>query len=199
MLTRAYCNVVAGIVAAQDDPADSSAISGIFNSELATEAAQASSATLSYTVVAHFPYGGGSDHTHRSGQYWQRHCNGSLYIFRPKRPIHFCAVGRYWAQEHSDCHGRCEPDPGNRLRTEPAKQCCANRLGDNDLNGSVEHVFSLFDFGPNPPRINWAVGAQSTAPSQSFRFAVSIGGPGEEYNAGMALSNPNVGRQRSSP
>ena len=52
------------------------------------------------------------------------------------------------------------------------------------------NVFSLFDFGPNPPTINWAVGAQSTAPSKSFRFPVSIGGP-LNYNAGMALSNPN--------
>jgi hypothetical protein len=52
------------------------------------------------------------------------------------------------------------------------------------------NVFSLFDFGPNPPAITGAVGAQSTAPSKSFRFPVSVGGP-LNYDAGMAISNPN--------
>src|SRR5690348_16666076 len=46
------------IAAAQTSPAGPSPISEVFNSGLANETAQASSATLSYTV-AHFPYGQG--------------------------------------------------------------------------------------------------------------------------------------------
>jgi hypothetical protein len=70
-------------------------------------------------------------------------------------------------------------------RTSAAQVAWATMTSTAPLN-----VFSLFDFGPKPPTINWAVGAQSTAPSKSFRFPVSIGGP-VNYNAGMALSNPN--------
>ena len=52
------------------------------------------------------------------------------------------------------------------------------------------NVFSLFDFGPNPPTIEGAVGAQSTPPATSFRFPVSVGGP-LQYNFGVAIANPN--------
>jgi hypothetical protein len=52
------------------------------------------------------------------------------------------------------------------------------------------NVFSLFDFGPNPPTIAGAVGAQSTAPAKTFRFPVSVGGP-LQYNFGVAIANPN--------
>jgi hypothetical protein len=51
------------------------------------------------------------------------------------------------------------------------------------------NVFSLFDFGLSSTSITGAVGAQSTVAATSFRFPVSVGGPGK-FTAGMAIANP---------
>ena len=52
------------------------------------------------------------------------------------------------------------------------------------------NVFSLFDYGPHPPAISGAVGAQSTPSSKSFQFPVTVNGV-QGFNAGMAIANPN--------
>jgi hypothetical protein len=178
----------AGIVAAQNDPADSSAISGIFNSELATEAAQASSATLSYTV-AHFPYGGGLTTRIALAN------TGSATA-----TVHFTFFDQSGLSTSVPLEGiglkstetvTVGANQTQVIGSELSQRSSAAQIAWATMTSTAPlNVFSLFDFGPNPPTINWAVGAQSTAPSKSFRFPVSIGGP-VNYNAGMALSNPN--------
>lgn len=174
------------IAAAQTTP---SSISEVFSSGLANETAQASSPTLSYTV-AHFPFGGG----------WSTRValanNGSA-----------SATVRF---SFFDQNGLSTSVPleGIGLKNFETVTVGANQtqvVGAelSQRNGSAlqvawatvsstapMNVFSLFDYGPNPPAITGAVGAQSTAPSRSFRFPVSVGGP-LNYDAGMALSNPN--------
>jgi hypothetical protein len=57
------------------------------------------------------------------------------------------------------------------------------------------NVFSLFDYGPNPPAISGAVGAQSTVAAKSFRLPIleRNAGPGNpaDYEVGLAIANPN--------
>ena len=57
------------------------------------------------------------------------------------------------------------------------------------------NVFSLFDFGPNPPNISGAVGAQSTVAQKTFRLPIlerneGAGNP-NNYEVGLAVANPN--------
>jgi hypothetical protein len=180
----------AAIGAAQTAPPDPSSISEIFNSELAGQTALASSATLSYTV-AHFPYGGGlttrialtnSGSTSATVKFtFFDHTGLSTSVplegLGPKS-TETVTVGANQTQV---------------IGSELSQRTAAGQVAWATMTSSAPlNVFSLFDFGPpsTPQTITWAVGAQSTAPSKSFRFPVSIGGP-VNYDAGMALSNPN--------
>jgi len=178
----------AAIAGAQTTPAGPSSISEIFNSELAGQTALASSATLSYSV-SHFPYGGGlttrialtnsgsTSATVKFTFFDQTGLGTSVPLegLGPKS-TETVTVGANQTQV---------------IGSELSQRTAAGQVAWATMTSSAPlNVFSLFDFGPNPPAITWAVGAQSTAPSKSFRFPVSIGGP-TNYNAGMALSNPN--------
>ena len=176
------------IAAAQTTPDEPSSINGIFNSDLATETAHASSATLSYTI-AHFPYGGGLTTRIALANNGKSNATVNLTFFDSSGlPTSVPLEGIGIKGTESLTVGANQTQVvGSELsqRNNGAQVAWATMTSSAPLN-----VFSLFDFGPNPPTINWAVGAQSTAPSKSFRFPVSIGGP-VNYNAGMALSNPN--------
>src|SRR5579864_7007061 len=177
------------IAAAQTAPDGPSPISEVFNSGLANETAQASSATLSYTV-AHFPYGGGwstrvalannssASATVRFTFFDQNGLSTSVPLEGiGLKSTETVTVGA----NHTQVVG-AELSQRNGSALQVAWATVSSTVPVN--------VFSLFDYGPNPPAITGAVGAQSTAPSKSFRFPVSVGGP-LNYNAGMALSNPN--------
>ena len=174
------------IVSAQTAPAS---ISEIFNSELAGQTALASTATLSYTI-AHFPYGGG----------WSTRV-ALANNTSTSATVKFTFFDKTGLSTSVPLEG-IGPKSTETI-TVGANQTKVVGAELSQRNGSALqgawatltstaplNVFSLFDYGPNPPTITGAVGAPSTAPSKSFRFPVSVGGP-LSYNAGMALSNPN--------
>ena len=176
----------AAIAAAQTAP--DSSVSDIFNSELAGQTALASSASLSYTI-AHFPYGGGLTTRIALANNGKTSATVKFTFFDQSglsTSVPLEGIGLK-STETVTVGANQTKVVGSELsqRTSTGQVAWATMTSTAPLN-----VFSLFDFGPNPPTINWAVGAQSTAPSKSFRFPVSIGGP-VNYNAGMALSNPN--------
>ena len=180
------------IVAAQTAPAGPSSISEVFNSGLATQTAQASSATLSYTI-AHFPFGQG----------WSTRistANGGT----ADATVNVKFFNTAGAPTSVPLEGEQGLQTGQQFVVHPnGVQVFGAELSQRN-NASLQvawatvtstapvNVFSLFDYGPNPPAIIGAVGAQSTAPSKTFRFPVSVGGT-LKYNAGMAISSPNAG------
>ncbi len=174
------------IAAAQTTP---SPISEVFNSGLANETAQASSATLSYTV-AHFPYGQGWSTRVTLANGGAGDATVNVKFFNEAGAptlVPLDGLGNQGSQQFvvhkNDVHVfGADLSQRNNGKLQVAWATVSSTAPVN--------VFSLFDFGPNPPSITGAVGAQSTAPSKSFRFPVSIGGP-LNYNAGMAISNPN--------
>jgi len=176
-----------GVAAAQDDPA---AISPIFNTEFASQAAQASSATLSYTI-AHFPYGGGYSTRVLLSNSGSSTANVNVKFFNQAGASTLVPLEGQGMQ-------------GSQAMTIAKNETMAIGADTSQRNGLPQtdtawatvsstaplNVFSLFDYGPKPPAITGSVGAQSTAPSKTFRFPVSVGGS-VAYNAGMALANPN--------
>jgi hypothetical protein len=173
---------------AQSNPAGSSSISGIFNSKLATETAEASSSTLSYTV-AHFPYGGGLTTRLELANTGSATATVNITFFDQSgsgTSVPLEGIGLKSTETVT-----VGPNQTQVLGSELSQRNNAAQIAWATMTSTAPlNVFSLFDFGPNAPTINWAVGTQSIAPSTSFRFPVSIGGP-VNYNAGMALSNPN--------
>jgi hypothetical protein len=179
--------VMSAAIAAAKTAPDSS-VSDIFDNPLATETALASSATLSYTI-AHFPYGGGLTTRIALANNGAATATAKLTFFdQSGLSTSVPLEGSGLKSTQTVTVGANQTKVvGSELsqRTSTGQVAWATMTSTAPLN-----VFSLFDFGPTPPKINWAVGAQSTAPSKSFRFPVSIGGP-VTYDAGMALSNPN--------
>ena len=176
------------IASAQTAPAGPSSISDIFNSELAGQTAQASSASLSYTI-AHFPYGGGL--TTRIALANNGTANATVKFTFFDHTGLSTSVPLEGIGPKSTETITVGANQTQVIGSELSQRSSAGQVAWATMTSTAPlNVFSLFDFGPNPPTINWAVGAQSVAPSKSFRFPVSIGGP-VNYDAGMALSNPN--------
>ena len=177
------------IAAAQTAPAGPSSISEVFSSGLANEAAQASSATLSYNV-AHFPYGQGWSTRVTFANNGTADATVNVKFFNTAGAptlVPLDGLGNQGTQQFVI----------HRNETHVMGADLSQRNNGNlqvawatTTSSAPVVVFSLFDYGPNPPTITGAVGAGSTAPSKSFRFPVSVGGP-LNYNAGMAVSNPN--------
>lgn len=162
-------------------------ISDIFNSGLATETALASSATLSYTI-AHFPYGGGLTTRLSLANTGGGTATANITFFdQSGQPTSVPLEGIGLKSTESVTVG---PNQTQVVGSELSQRTSAGQVAWATMTSTAPlNVFSLFDYGPNPPTINWAVGTQSTPAAKSFRFPVSIGGP-VNYNAGMALSNP---------
>jgi len=165
-----------------------SSINEIFNGEFAAQTALASSATLSYTI-AHFPYGGGLTTRVALAN------NGSTPATVDITFFDHTGVATSVPLEGIGLKGTetmtVGPNQTQVIGSELSQRGAAAQTAWATMTSTAPlNVFSLFDFGLKPPAINWAVGAQSTAASKSFRFPVSIGGP-VNYDTGMALSNPN--------
>lgn len=182
--------VSTGIAAAQTAPAGPSSISEVFSSGLANETAQASSATLSY-AIAHFPYGQGWSTRVTVANTGTADATVNVKFFNTAgAPTSVPLQGEQGLQgtQQFVVHKNDVQVFGADL----SQRSNANlQVAWATVSSTAPvDVFSLFDYGPNPPAIIGAVGAASTAPSKSFRFPVSIAGP-LNYNAGMAISNPN--------
>ena len=150
----------------------------------------ASSASLSYDI-AHFPFGGGYG-TH------------VLFENDSTSTAHITVTFFNQAGAHTSVPLEDQGMQGSQQLTIGPNSTVAMNSDPSARNASPNttttwatvstnvplNIFSLFDYGPNPPAITGSVGAQSTAPSKSFRFPISVGGP-LKYNAGMALANPN--------
>jgi hypothetical protein len=180
------------IAAAQTAPAGPSSVSEVFNSGLANETAQASSATFSYTV-AHFPYGQGWSTRISTANGGITDATVNVKFFNSAgAPTSVPLEGEQGLQTGQQfvVHRNEVQVFGAELsqRNNPKLQVAWATV----TSTAPVNVFSLFDYGPNPPAIIGAVGAQSTAPSKTFRFPVSVGGT-LKYNAGMAISSPNAG------
>ena len=175
-----------GVAAAQNDPAP---IGQIFDSPLATQAAQASSAPLSYTI-AHFPYGGGWNTRVLLTNSGKTDATVNISFFNTAGAptlVPLDGQGKEGSQQvvvHPNDTQVVSADQSERSAGS-LQVAWATATSNAPVN-----VFSLFDFGPNPPTIAGAVGAQSTAPAKTFRFPVSVGGP-LQYNFGVAIANPN--------
>jgi hypothetical protein len=184
----AFLFISTGIALAQQ-PAS---LSSIFDSGTPIEPLASSSASLAFQyVVAHFPYGGG----------W------STLVMMANNGSKAATVNvNFMNQTGSSASVPLSTGTASsqQFTIQP------NDVGEFGANTSVRNsqgldvawaivgsseplnVFSLFDYGPNPPNISGAVGAQSTVAATSYQFPVSINGP-EGYNAGMAIANPNSG------
>jgi len=180
-----------GVAAAQTETDSSGAppsISSIFDTELATQAAQASSAPLSYTI-AHFPYGGGWSTRVVLANSGKADATVNITFFNQAGAptlVPLEGQGKEGTQKivvHPNDTQVVGADPSERSLG-PLQVAWATASSSAPLN-----VFTLFDFG-SAQAIQGAVGAQSTAPAKTFRFPVSVGGP-LNYNFGLAIANPN--------
>jgi hypothetical protein len=185
----ALIGMSAAIGAAQTEPAGPTSVSEIFNSGLATETALASSATLSYTV-AHFPYGQGWSTRIALANNGKTDATVNMKFFNTAGAptlVPLDGLGNQGSQQFV-----IHPNQTHVVGADLSQRNNGNLQVAWATTSSTAplNVFSLFDFGPNPPAITGAVGAASMAPSKSFRFPVSVGGS-VNYNAGMAISNPN--------
>lgn len=181
-----------GIAAAQTEsgsPAGSGGIGSVFNSEFATEAAKASSATLSY-AISHFPYGGGYSTRILLANSGKTDASVQIAFFNQAgAPTSVPLEGQQGLQlgQQFVIHPNEVQFVGSELsqRSAPVQVVWATARSSAPLN-----VVSFFDFAPSGTTIVGAVGAQATVPSKTFRFPASIGGP-LGFNAGFAVSNPN--------
>jgi len=145
---------------------------------------------LFHYVIAHFPYGGGWSTRLLLGNSGNSDATANISFFNEvgeSTSVPLEGVGSEGSQQLVVQVNSTQAIGADlSQRNAPTTQIAwATVSSTAPLN-----IFSLFDYGPNSPAITGSVGAQSTAPSQSFRFPISVGGP-LSYNAGMALANPN--------
>jgi len=147
---------------------------------------------LSHYVIAHFPFGGGWSTLVLLANNGASDAAVNLSFFNAAgapTPVLLEGLGAEGSQQvvvHANSTQAIGAELIQRNSLATTQTVWATASSTAPLN-----VFSLFDYGPNPPTITGSVGAQSTASSKSFRFPIRVGGP-LSYNAGMALANPNV-------
>jgi hypothetical protein len=164
-------------------------ISSVFNSALATQPAQSSSAPLSY-VIAHFPYGGGwSTRVMLANSGTATAKVNITFLDQLGRPAFVPLEGE---GPQSSQQLSIPPNEVHVVGADPSQRTAGSlQVAWATASSSAPlNIFSLFDSGPSDTVISGAVGAQSTAAARSFRFPVSVNGP-LGYNAGMAIANPN--------
>jgi hypothetical protein len=147
-------------------------------------------------VIAHFPYGGGWGTRvlllNGSGQTATVELN---YFSQDGNPVSVPGVGStngaLQLQINPSAVSIVEADPTQR-NTTPLQVAWATVTSNEPLN-----IFTLFDLAPTTvpftsasTTVLSAVGAQSSPPAQSFHFPISVNGS-RDYNAGLAVANPN--------
>ncbi len=162
-------------------------IGSIFDTQLATAAAQASTVT-----IAHFPYGGGyGTRVVLSNSSGTGPVTVDVAFFDPSngQPTSVPLEGK---GSQSTEHFVIAPNAIQVINADPSQRNVGSTKvawATASANGPLT-VFSAFDFFS--PTTTFAVGAPSTVAAKTFRFPVSANGP-LKYNAGLAVANPNNG------
>jgi len=180
--------VSVGIVLAQEQP---DSLEDIFSSEAAVEPMGASTATTSYQyTVAHFPFGGGWNTQIMLGNGSGKTASVKVSFFNQagaSAAVPLAGKGLESSQSFSAAANRTLLISGDTTKRNSAnlEEMWALVTSNEPLDG-----FTLSDLASKPPAFNGAIGAQSLAPSMTFRFPVAINGP-DSFDAQLAIANPN--------
>ncbi len=185
--------ISAGILPAQEGP---SSLDSIFSTDSAVEPLAASTTSLAYQyIVAHFPYGGGFNTQVMFANSGSEAATVQVTFLNPAGAS--AAVPLAGKGLQSSQNFTIQPNDVQGLSGDPSKRTSPNvEVAWATVGSSAPlNVFSLFDYGPNPPTISGAVGAQSTVAAKSFRLPIleRNAGPGNpvNYEVGLAIANPN--------
>lgn len=189
--TFGFFIISTGIVAAQE-PAS---LHSVFGTEaIEPQAASTTSSSFNY-VVAHFPLGGGFNTKVMLANSGNQTATAKVQFLNQagaSAAVPLQGGGLKTVQSFT-----IQPNEVQGITGDPAKRngqalevWWATVTSSAPLN-----VFSLFDYGPNPPAISGAVGAQSTVAAKSFRLPIlerneGAGNP-NNYEVGLAIANPN--------
>jgi len=191
--TFGFIVISAGILVAQEGP---SSLDSIFSTDSAVEplAASTTSSAFQY-VVAHFPFGGGFNTQVMFANGGSKAATVQVTFLNPAGAS--AAVPLAGKGLESSQNFTIQPNDVQGLSGDPSKRNSQNlEVAWATVGSSAPlNVFSLFDYGPNPPAISGAVGAQSTPANKSFRLPIleRNAGPGNpaNYEVGLAIANPN--------
>jgi len=191
--TFGFIVISAGILVAQEGP---SSLDSIFSTDSAVEplAASTTSSAFQY-VVAHFPFGGGFNTQVMFANGGSKAATVQVTFLNPAGAS--AAVPLAGKGLQSSQNFTIQPNDVQGLSGDPSKRNSQNlEVAWATVGSSAPlNVFSLFDYGPNPPAISGAVGAQSTPANKSFRLPIleRNAGPGNpaNYEVGLAIANPN--------
>ena len=190
--------ISAGILLAQDSPATGvpESLSSIFSRDSAEEPLASSTTSLAFQyIVAHFPLGGGYNTQVLFANSGTKAATVQVNFLNQAGastgvPLSGKGVqsSQSFTLQPNDVHD-ISGDPSKR-NSQALDVTWATVGSSAPLN-----VFSLFDFGPNPPNISGAVGAQSTVAAKTFRLPImerneGAGNP-NNYEVGLAIANPN--------
>jgi hypothetical protein len=191
--TFGFIVISAGILVAQEGP---SSLDSIFSTDSAVEplAASTTSSAFQY-VVAHFPFGGGFNTQVMFANSGNKAATVQVAFLNQAGASTGVPLAGKGLQSNQNF--TIQPNDVQGLSGDPSKRNSQNLEVAWALVGSSAplNVFSLFDYGPNPPAISGAVGAQSTPAAKSFRLPITErnAGPGNpaNYEVGLAIANPN--------
>jgi len=186
--------ISAGVILAQE--AEPTSLNSIFGTESAVEPLAASTTSLAFQyVVAHFPFGAGFNTQVMMANSGTKAATVQVSFLNQSGAS--AAVPLSGKGLQSSQSFTIQPNDVQGLSGDPSRRNSQGLDVAWATVGSSEplNVFSLFDYGPNPPAISGAVGAQSTAAAKSFRLPIleRNAGPGNpaNYEVGLAIANPN--------
>jgi hypothetical protein len=185
--------VSASMAAAQNSPDPSvepQSISSIFSADGAAEPLAASSSSFTY-IIAHWPYGGQFSTQALFANSGTAPATVRLQFYSQNGSTSF-AVPLQGSGPKTFETLTIAPNDVKAVVTDPSQREGSLEVAWATATSSAPlNVFSLFDFGSSSTSITCAVGAQSTTAAKTFRFPVTVGGPGK-FTAGMAIANPNT-------
>jgi len=186
--------VSAGMALGQEQPISSDepdSLDEIFGTEAVFEPLASSTTTSSFQyTVAHFPFGGGWNSQIMLGNASGKTASVKVTFMNQagaSAAVPLAGKGLQSSQSFSAGANRTlviSGDSSKRNSTN-AEEFWAIVTSNQPLGG-----FTLSDLAAKPPAVSGAVGAQSLAPSKTFRFPVAVNGP-NSFNAQMAIANPN--------
>jgi hypothetical protein len=190
--------ISAGILLAQDGPASGvpESLGSIFSTDSAVEPLATSTASLAFQyVVAHFPFGGGFNTQVMFANSGTKAATVQVNFMNQAGATTTVPLEGQGLQSSQSF--TIQPNDVQGLSGDPSKRNSQSLdVAWATVGASAPlNVFSLFDYGPNPPNISGAVGAQSTVAAKSFRLPIierneGAGNP-NNYEVGLAIANPN--------
>jgi hypothetical protein len=190
--TFGFLLVSAGIVFAQEQPAtEPDSLDDVFGTEAVAEPLSSSTAATSYQyTVAHFPFGGGWNTQIMLGNGSGKTASVKVNFMNQagaSAAVPLAGKGLQSSQSFSASANRTLVISGDTSKRNSATQ---EEMWATVTSNEPLDTFILSDLASKPPAISGAVGAQSLAPSKTFRFPVAVNGP-NSFNAQMAIANPN--------